>query len=623
MADEENAQACPECGESLEEDDLECPECGAIILGMDDEETSVEEGAVEIEENTTDTPAQLGSLGEMIEMKVLNTVKEREEKMRESMTRSVQEKERRLRERAEEAIERLREKHEKERSDLMDQLEDLRKEKEELRKELETDKRELNSKLEEKQELIEEINKKHKRQTESIRSALEKKKEEEKERLINEKEQLREKLEKEKKELEQQIGSLRDRIEEIQREENQKREELRERHKKEKEELRSRLEAEKEELQEELDSLRKSFMKEQKRAEDRLSQERKHLEERFDEEKEELKERYEKELEEIKQDLVNERESREKEKRELEERYEEEMEDLKDRYEEQKEEFKELLESRIQVGKGEERRQDFRMMEELGEKLKDTVYPFPAIVGQERLKRSLLLNAINPEIKGVLLWGPNGSAKKTAVIGIAELLSDIEAVDEPKVWDDIERYLTGTLITSHANVHYLVDTAMKNGALCTQSIDESADRRVMVVKEASTIDKDMLSYIDSFSLHVKVEPSQDLDRRMEVVRRYKEFNKDPEGFRGKYEDDIHDLRDRIIQTRELLPSVNVRSRQRSTISRICSHNNLPSDMDIAIEEISRTITAYDGRDEVLDEDIQEALDLAQVHRVTGDLMDGM
>jgi Mg-chelatase subunit ChlI len=33
------------------------------------------------------------------------------------------------------------------------------------------------------------------------------------------------------------------------------------------------------------------------------------------------------------------------------------------------------------------------------------IFPFTAIVGQERMKRALILNAINPRIGGVLIRG--------------------------------------------------------------------------------------------------------------------------------------------------------------------------------------------------------------------------
>jgi magnesium chelatase subunit D len=57
------------------------------------------------------------------------------------------------------------------------------------------------------------------------------------------------------------------------------------------------------------------------------------------------------------------------------------------------------------------------------------VYPFSALVGQEHLKRALFLNAINPRIGGVLIRGEKGTAKSTAVRGLAHLLPDITVVE--------------------------------------------------------------------------------------------------------------------------------------------------------------------------------------------------
>src|ERR671921_405729 len=70
------------------------------------------------------------------------------------------------------------------------------------------------------------------------------------------------------------------------------------------------------------------------------------------------------------------------------------------------------------------------------------VYPFTAIVGQERLKRALLLNAINPRVGGVLIRGEKGTEKSTAVRALARLLplqkvvADCQSGDPP---DDPQR----------------------------------------------------------------------------------------------------------------------------------------------------------------------------------------
>ncbi len=57
------------------------------------------------------------------------------------------------------------------------------------------------------------------------------------------------------------------------------------------------------------------------------------------------------------------------------------------------------------------------------------IFPFTAIVGQERMRRALVLNAIYPQIGGVLIRGERGTAKSTAARALAALLPEIEVFE--------------------------------------------------------------------------------------------------------------------------------------------------------------------------------------------------
>lgn len=60
------------------------------------------------------------------------------------------------------------------------------------------------------------------------------------------------------------------------------------------------------------------------------------------------------------------------------------------------------------------------------------IFPFTAIVGQDEMKLSLLLNVIDPKIGGVMIMGDRGTGKSTAIRALADLLPEIEVVaDDP------------------------------------------------------------------------------------------------------------------------------------------------------------------------------------------------
>ena len=70
------------------------------------------------------------------------------------------------------------------------------------------------------------------------------------------------------------------------------------------------------------------------------------------------------------------------------------------------------------------------------------IYPFTAIVGQRRMRRALILNAIDPRIGGVLIRGERGTAKSTAARALAALLPPVEVVQGCRFGCDPEKPIT-------------------------------------------------------------------------------------------------------------------------------------------------------------------------------------
>jgi len=73
--------------------------------------------------------------------------------------------------------------------------------------------------------------------------------------------------------------------------------------------------------------------------------------------------------------------------------------------------------------------QSIETLEDSWEDIGKEVFPFTAVVGQETMKRALLLNIINPDIGGVLIRGDKGTGKSIIVRGLREILPSIRTFE--------------------------------------------------------------------------------------------------------------------------------------------------------------------------------------------------
>ena len=108
-----------------------------------------------------------------------------------------------------------------------------------------------------------------------------------------------------------------------------------------------------------------------------------------------------------------------------------------------------------------------------------TLFPFTAIVGQARLKRALVLNAVSPAIGGVLIRGERGTAKSTAARALAQLLPDIQVVaDCPFACDPAEPDALCDLCRERAARGETLPVAMRRVPFADLPVSATEDRVV-------------------------------------------------------------------------------------------------------------------------------------------------
>ncbi len=317
---------------------------------------------------------------------------------------------------------------------------------------------------------------------------------------------------------------------------------------------------------------------------------------------------------------------------------------------------------------------------------KKTVYPFTAIVGQERMKKALILNIINPKVGGVLIRGEKGTAKSTAVRALANLLPEIEVVegckfrcnphnmhemceeclekvktgilsissDKMKVTDlpvsatedrvvgtlDIEhaikkgekRFEPGVLALAHRGILYvdeinllddhLVDVLLDSAAMGINTVERegisfSHPANFVLVGTMNPEEGELRpQLLDRFGLCVDIKGIRDVARRVELIKYRLRYETDPEAFAASWQAVESELCEQILLAQKLISEVRISDNMLELISQICVDMGVDGHRaDITMMKTSITLAAFNGRTDVLEEDVKEAAELVLSHRM--------
>ena len=122
--------------------------------------------------------------------------------------------------------------------------------------------------------------------------------------------------------------------------------------------------------------------------------------------------------------------------------------------------------------------------------------------------------------------------------------------------------------------------------------------------------------LDRIALQVEVKGINDLEQRVEIIRRNNEFQQDPVSLRRRFEADQERLKSKIEQAQMLISKVETKEEDLRTIANICITFSVDGHRaDIMIERTARTNAAFEGRDSIIIEDILEAAEMVLPHRM--------
>lgn len=276
-----------------------------------------------------------------------------------------------------------------------------------------------------------------------------------------------------------------------------------------------------------------------------------------------------------------------------------------------------------------------------------TPFPFTAIVGQARLKTALLLIGIDPNIGGLLLSGPRGSAKSTMVRSLAGLDQNqpfvtvpLGASEEMVIGSlDLEQALNqsklafkpGLLAKANEGILYVDEVNLLADHLVDLLLDTAASGTNLIERDGISHRHDALfslvgtmnpdegelrpQLLDRFGLMANVDTQFSIEQRQLVVKQRLEFDSDPDKFVDQQQIALSELSTQLNWATENLPLIKVSEAISHQIAQRCADAHVEGfRADITMHRASRAYAALHRRLEVLESDLDSIEDLVLNHR---------
>lgn len=125
--------------------------------------------------------------------------------------------------------------------------------------------------------------------------------------------------------------------------------------------------------------------------------------------------------------------------------------------------------------------------------------------------------------------------------------------------------------------------------------------------------------LDRFGMSVEVRTVRDPELRVQVVDQRTGFDADPDGFTDQVQPQQDALQQRVVEAQQRLPHVAIDDDLRLRISAVCGELDVDGLRgDIVTNRAARALAAFEGRNEVAEEDVARVVACSLRHRLRKD-----